>query len=199
MLKIAVVGTGIIGKEHLKAISRCAELELVAVCDVNEEAASALAGEYGVPYLLDYTKIPQETEAGAVLLNLPHFLHCEASIFFLEAGLHVFLEKPMAITAAECDKMIAAAEKAGKVLAVGHLQRFFKVNRLVKEYVDSGKLGRLFAINEIRSIGYFSPKRPKWFLSKKLAGGGRSQDPFSGGCFADPAGNAVFRYLWSDS
>lgn len=172
MLKIAVVGTGIIGTEHLKALRCCEEWEVVAVCDINEEAVSALAAEYGVPYLLDYTKIPQETDAEAVLLNLPHFLHCDAATFFLEAGLHVFLEKPMAITAAECDKMIAAAEKAGKVLAVGHLQRFFKVNRLVKEYVDSDKLGRLFAINEIRSIGYFSPKRPKWFLSKKLAGGG---------------------------
>ena len=172
MLKIAVVGAGIIGKEHLKALRRCDDFKLVAICDINEETASTLAAEYGVPYLLDYTEIVQKTDADMVLLNLPHALHREAATFFLEAGLHVFLEKPMAITAAECDEMIAAAKKAQRVLAIGHLQRFFGVNRRVKAYVKSGELGRLFAINEIRSIGYFAPSRPKWFLSKKMAGGG---------------------------
>ena len=172
MLKIAVVGAGIIGKEHLAALRRCDDFKLVAICDVNEETASALAAEYGVPYLLDYKEIPQKTDADAVLLNLPHALHCEAATFFLEAGVHVFLEKPMAITTAECDEMLAAAERAQRVLAIGHLQRFFQINRRVKAYAESGELGRLFAINEIRSIGYFAPSRPKWFLSKRMAGGG---------------------------
>ena len=172
MLKIAVVGAGIIGKEHLKALRRCDDFELVAICDINEEVASALAAEYGVPYLTDYKKIPQKTHIDAVLLNLPHALHCEAATFFLGAGVHVFLEKPMAMTVAECDEMIAVAEKAQRVLAIGHLQRFFGINRRVKAYAESGELGRLFAINEIRSIGYFAPSRPRWFLSKKLSGGG---------------------------
>ena len=61
MLKIAVVGTGIIGLDHLKAISKSDKLKLVAVCDINEEKVRALAEEYGVPYFLDYKEIPQKS------------------------------------------------------------------------------------------------------------------------------------------
>ena len=172
MLKIAVVGTGIIGLDHLKAINVSDELELVAVCDLNEEKVRAIAEEYGVPYFLDYKEIPDKTDAEAVILNLPHGIHCESTVFFLEAGLHVLLEKPMANTVAECDKMIEAEKKSGKKLAIGHIQRFLTANRLAKEYIESGKIGKLCMINDMRSINYFKPDRPRWFLSKKLAGGG---------------------------
>ena len=172
MLKIAVVGTGIIGLDHLKAINMSDELELVAVCDLNEEKVKAIAEEYGVPYFLDYKEIPEKTDAEAVILNLPHGIHCESTVFFLEAGLHVLLEKPMANTVAECDEMIEAEKKSGKKLAIGHIQRFLTANRLAKEYIESGKIGKLCMINDMRSINYFKPDRPRWFLSKKLAGGG---------------------------
>ena len=172
MIKLALVGAGIIGVEHLKALSRCKDFELVAICDVNEVAASKLAAEYNVPYFLDYTQIPQKSDAEAVLLNLPHFLHRDAAVFFLEAGLDVFLEKPMAISVRECDEMLQAAQKSGKRLAVGHLQRFFAANRVVKDYVKNEALGKLFAVNELRSIRYFTEKRPAWFLKKALSGGG---------------------------
>lgn len=172
MLKIAVVGTGIIGLDHLKAINMSDELELVAVCDLNEEKVKAIAEEYGVPYFLDYKEIPEKTDAEAVILNLPHGIHCESTVFFLEAGLHVLLEKPMANTVAECDEMMEAEKKSGKKLAIGHIQRFLTANRLAKEYIESGKIGKLCMINDMRSINYFKPDRPRWFLSKKLAGGG---------------------------
>ncbi len=172
MLKIAVVGTGIIGLDHLKAINMSDELELVAVCDLNEEKVKAIAEEYGVPYFLDYKEIPEKTDAEAVILNLPHGLHCESTVFFLEAGLHVLLEKPMANTVAECDTMIAAEKRSGKKLAIGHIQRFLKANRLAKEYISSGRIGKLCMINDMRSINYFKPERPRWFFSKRLAGGG---------------------------
>ncbi len=172
MLKIAVVGTGIIGLDHLKAIKMSDELQLVAVCDLNEEKVKAIAEEYCVPYFLDYKEIPEKTDAEAVILNLPHGIHCESTVFFLEAGLHVLLEKPMANTVAECDEMIEAERRSGKKLAIGHIQRFLTANRLAKEYIESGKIGKLCMINDMRSINYFKPDRPRWFLSKKLAGGG---------------------------
>ena len=172
MLKIAVVGLGIIGAEHLRAIRTSKMLELVAVCDVNEMRAKSVSEEYGVPYFLDYKQIPGSVEVDAVVLNLPHGLHCESTVYFLEAGLDVFLEKPMANTLEECDRIIEASQRTGRKVAVGHIQRFFSVNRIVKDYISSGKLGRLFAINEIRSINYFVPQRPAWFFSKSMAGGG---------------------------
>lgn len=172
MIKVAVVGTGIIGIEHLEAIKVSEKLKLVAVCDINEERVSKVAEEYGVPYFTDYKQIPTNTDAEAVIINLPHGLHCECTLFFLRVGLHVLLEKPMANTLEECDIMIKAAKESRGKLTIGHIQRFFNANKIVKDYISEGKIGRLFAINEIRSINYFSESRPAWFFSKKMAGGG---------------------------
>ena len=171
-MKIAVVGTGIIGIEHLKAIKLSKTLELSAVCDINEEKGRAIADEYGVPFFKDYKDIPANTDSEAVIINLPHALHCESTVFFLESGLHVLLEKPMANTTEECELMKKAERESGKRLAIGHVQRFIGANRTVKEYIKSGKIGRLFAVTELRSIDYFAPSRPAWFINKKLAGGG---------------------------
>lgn len=172
MMDIAVVGLGIIGADHLKAIEKNSNFRLVAVCDNNEERARLFSEKYGVPYFLDYREIPVKTEAKAVIINLPHGMHCDSSIFFLRSGLNVLIEKPMANTVEECERMLEAERVSGKKLGIGHVQRFFTANRMVKEYVDSGKLGELFAINEIRSVNYFSPDRPRWFFSKAMAGGG---------------------------
>ncbi len=172
MIHLAVVGTGIIGASHLAAIAESNNCRLCAVCDVNETSATAAAVKYGVPYFTDYREIPKKTEADAVILNLPHYLHCEATVFFLGQGLHVFVEKPMANNVGECRQMQEAAERSGKKLAVGHLQRFVPANRIVKDIVDSGELGKLCMVTEFRTIDYFTENRPKWFLDKKLSGGG---------------------------
>lgn len=172
MIKTAVIGTGSIGAEHLKAIENSDSFELCAVCDTNEEKLRNFSKEYNVPAFSDYHDIPNKTDAEAVIINLPHFLHCEASVFFLENGLNVLVEKPMANTVEECDKMLAAEKKSGKKLAVGHVQRYFKANRIVKEYVDSQKLGKFVMYEERRTANYFDENRPRWFLNKKTSGGG---------------------------
>jgi len=171
-IKIAVVGTGIIGASHLDAIAKSEECILCAVCDINEESAAKYAQKYGVPYFTDYRDLVTGTTADAVILNLPHFLHCEVTEFFLDHGMHVLVEKPMANTVEECDRMIVAAERSGKRLAVGHHQRFVPANRRVKEIYESGEMGKLCMVQETRTIDYFIPKRPKWFLDKRMAGGG---------------------------
>lgn len=172
MLKIAIVGTGIIAGLHLDAITKLENCSLAALCDLNEAKLNELCEKYGVPGFTDYKKMPEAVDFDAVILNLPHGLHKDASIFFLGAGKHVLVEKPMANTVAECDEMLEAAEKNGKKLAVGHIQRFFRPNRVVKEIVDGGELGKLCMYTEHRSINYFLDNRPAWFTSKKMAGGG---------------------------
>ena len=176
MIKIAIVGTGIIGVDHIKAISQVEDASLCALCDVNEEVVKKLSEEYNVPYFTDYKNIPGSIDVDAVILNLPHFLHCEATVFFLEKGINVLIEKPMANTVAECDKMIEAAKKSGKKLAVGHVQRFFQHNRKIKELAQSGKLGKFCMYTETRNVNYFADWRPKWFLDKEKAGGGISKN-----------------------
>lgn len=170
MIDIAVIGTGIIAAEHLEAIKKLDEVRLTAVCDKDEKKARAAAEKYNTRYFTDYRDIVGK--ADAVILNLPHFLHCEVSVFFLEAGLDVLVEKPMANTVAECDRMIDAAEKSGRKLAVGHVQRYFKANRELKRIIESGEYGPLCMMSERRTTDYFSASRPEWFLNKATAGGG---------------------------
>ena len=172
MLKIAIVGTGIIAKRHVEAIAQLDDVELVAVCDINEEKAKAFSETCAVPYFLNYKDIPKGVDCDAVILNLPHGLHCEVSEFFLNAGKHVLCEKPMATSVEECKRMIAAAEKNGKKLAIGHVQRYMESIRTVKQIYESGELGKLCMYTENRSGNYFAESRPRWFWDKKMAGGG---------------------------
>ena len=172
MLKIAIVGTGIIVKSHLNAIEQLDDVELVALCDVNEEKAKTFSEQCGVPYVLDYKDLVQKFDFDAVILNLPHGLHCSVAEFFLDAGKHVLVEKPMANTVEECDRMIAAAKRNNKKLAIAHIQRYFSAIQQAKEIYESGELGKLCMYTEERCENYFYEGRPKWFLSKNTAGGG---------------------------
>ena len=172
MLKIAIIGTGAIAGAHISAIARLDNISLVALCDVNEERVRTLAEENKVPYFLDYKEVPVNVACDAVILNLPHGLHAPAAIFFLENGIHVLVEKPMANTVAECDAMYEAARKSGKKLGIAHIQKYFPVNKKIKSIIDSGELGKLCMYNEQRSINYFLPNRSPWFTDKKIAGGG---------------------------
>lgn len=172
MIKIAVVGTGIIGVQHLEAIEKSQECTLCAICDVNEASVAALAETYHVPYFTDYKELAEKVCMDAVILNLPHFLHCQVTEFFLDHGVDVLVEKPMANSVEECDRMIAAAKRNGRKLAVGHVMRYAPAIERVKEIYESGEMGKLCMYQEIRSADYFTSKRPKWFLDKALAGGG---------------------------
>ena len=172
MLKIAIVGTGIIGASHINAIKMLDDCQLVALCDINEEKVKALAEELNVPYFLNYKDIPGNVDCDAVILNLPHGLHCESTVFFLNSGKHVLVEKPMANTVAECEEMMAAAERNGKKLAVAHIQRYFNASEIIKGFIESEEIGKPCMYTEFRSINYFDEKRPRWFLDKKMAGGG---------------------------
>ena len=107
MLKIAIVGTGIIVKSHLAAINQLDDVELVALCDVNEEKAKTFSEQCGVPYVLDYKEMPSKFDFDAVILNLPHGLHCEAAVFFL--GLRVG-KHSLSVKAMTADKTVAGEE-----------------------------------------------------------------------------------------
>ena len=172
MLKIGIVGTGLIGKTCVECIKNIEGFELACLCDLNEEVVSKMAAECGVPYFLDYKEIPKKMKLDAIVLNLPHFLHCEASIFFLEAGVNVFIEKPMANTVEECDLMMEAEKRTGKKLCVGHIQRYYAANRKIREIINSGEIGKFCMCTEQRSTFYFADWRPRWFLDKDKAGGG---------------------------
>lgn len=171
MFRIGIVGAGIIGRSHKDAIEKNSDCELTAVCDLVLEKAQETAGSTGANVYTDYKKMQECEKLDAVILNLPHFLHKEVTVYFLEHGVPTLVEKPMANTVAECDAMIEAAKRTNTPLAVGHVQRYYPCYRELRRLMKENRFGRLCSVTETRNIDYFT-NRPKWFLNKEQAGGG---------------------------
>jgi predicted dehydrogenase len=121
-LRVALVGVGYLGRFHAQKYAALAECELVALADPNVEAAGALARELGTRSVADYRQLLGQVDAVSVVTPTP--LHFEVARTFLEAGVHVLVEKPITETVGQAGQLIAAARRAGRVLQVGHLERF---------------------------------------------------------------------------
>ena len=145
-MRFAVIGINGQGRAHLRGLKETPEAELVAVCDVNEAAARARGEEYGVPWVTRYEELLKREDVDAVTLALPHYLHCPVAVAALEAGKHVVTEKPMAISVAECDRMIAAAERAGRLLTVSHQGRATPASAYLRDLIQGDTLGRLVRV-----------------------------------------------------
>lgn len=124
-LKTAVIGTGSLGRHHARnhaEIAREGRTEFAGVCDSSEETAKQVAADNGCAYFTDWRDLLGKVDVAAIVT--PTETHCEIACAFLESGAHVLVEKPIAMTLPEADRMIAAAEKSGKKLMVGHLERY---------------------------------------------------------------------------
>ena len=140
-----VIGAGFIGRAHAEAYSSYKYGEVVAICDVDEARARELADKVGAKYVFtDYEKMLEVEEIDAVSVCLPNKLHAPVSIAALEAGKHVLCEKPMATNAEEAQRMVDAAKKAGKVLALSLNFRYMGPSRTVRKLVQKGVLGEVY-------------------------------------------------------
>jgi predicted dehydrogenase len=125
ILKTAVIGVGSLGRHHARNHAELAaegRISLVGVCDSSEETARTIAGEHDCSYFTDWRELAEKVDVVSIVT--PTETHCEIACAFLEAGANVLVEKPIALTLDEADLMIAAAEKSGKKLMVGHLERY---------------------------------------------------------------------------
>ncbi len=121
-LKCAVIGTGYLGKFHAEKYAALPDCELVAVVDVNEAAAQAVADKHGAQALTDYHSLLGQVDAVSIVV--PTTLHHLVAKDFLNGGAHVLVEKPITVTEAEADELIAIAKAKQLILQVGHLERF---------------------------------------------------------------------------
>lgn len=124
-LRTAVIGVGHLGRQHARIQSNLAAeglTEFVLACDLDEQTARDIASERKVEWTTDWRQLIGRVDA--VSLAVPTESHCDIACGLLETGIHVLVEKPIARTLAEADRMIAAAAKSGALLQVGHLERF---------------------------------------------------------------------------
>jgi len=145
MIKFAIIGCGRIAQRHAEHIAKVGKL--VAICDIVPEKADSLALQYGAKAYYDITALlTAEKEIDIVSICSPNGLHATHSILALNAGFHVLCEKPMAISASDCGKMIQAAEKANRRLFAIKQNRFNPPVAAVKKIIDEGKLGNILSV-----------------------------------------------------
>ena len=121
-LRIAVVGVGHLGRHHARILSTLPGVELVAVVDINRARAKEIASAHHTRALVDSRELIGKVDA--ITVAVPTELHRDVALPFLEAGVPVLVEKPMARSLAEAVDMIQASARAGAILAVGHTERF---------------------------------------------------------------------------
>lgn len=171
-LKVAVIGVGNISSTHIEAYLKNPECELYAFCDINEDTLREKGEKYGVKRLYTDCKemLGSLPELDAVSVCTWNNAHAPCTIAALEAGKHVFCEKPMAMNAEEAEKMRLAAEKAGKLLGMGFVRRFGDDADLACDLVKNGQMGEVYyaKANYIRRNG----NPGGWFSDKSRSGGG---------------------------
>jgi predicted dehydrogenase len=149
MLRVGVVGAGwFASRRHLPELVEHPEVELVALCRRSPEPLARLAKWFGVArtYTEPETMLA-EAELDAVLVCSPHNLHHDHTVACLDAGCHVLLEKPMAITGAEARDLVARAEAAGKILDVAYNPPYWRHSAWLKERVEAGDFGEIEGVD----------------------------------------------------
>ncbi|MCA1293625.1 Gfo/Idh/MocA family oxidoreductase [Paenibacillus sp. alder61] len=173
--RVGIVGCGgIANGKHLPSLSKLANVELAAFCDIVPERAEEAAAKYGIDgakVYADYREMLKEEKLDIVHVLTPNDSHAEISIAALEAGNHVMCEKPMAKSAADARKMVEAAKRTGKKLTIGYNNRFRPDSLHLKKLCVEGKLGHIYyaKAHAIRRRAV-----PTWgvFLDEEKQGGG---------------------------
>ena len=139
MIRVGIIGCGKIAQvRHLPEYAANPNAEIVAFYDKNMERAQEMAAQYGGKVYDTYFDLLNRDDIDAVSICVENRSHAEISTAALYAGKHVLCEKPMAVTLAECESMVAAAERNGRHLMIGHNMRFDPVHRRAKQLLDSG-------------------------------------------------------------
>jgi len=173
-IKVAVIGCGTIANAaHIPSYMNNDEVEIKYFCDIIPERAEAAVEKYGCgTAVVDYHDFLNDPELDAVSVCVPNNMHPVIAIDFLRAGKNVLCEKPAARTYAEALEMQKVQHETGKILNIGVVNRFNNSVNLIKDYIDSGKLGEVFHVyvsfRSHRSI----PGLGGAFTTKEIAGGG---------------------------
>ena len=121
-IRVGIVGVGYLGKYHLEKYLGIQGVDVVGICDTNQETGKRIAEENGIPYTGDYREFIGTVDAVSVVVPTVH--HHRVAIDFLNAGVDVFVEKPITTSLVEAQSLIDTAESRGLILQVGHLERF---------------------------------------------------------------------------
>jgi len=186
-VRLGIIGCGaVVESYHMPATTKIKEVEVVALVDKQLARAADLAASYNVPcFTQDYRELFGHVDA--VLIALPHALHASVSTAFLERGIHVLCEKPMATTVREAVRMLEAARLTQAKLAIGMVRRFFDNARYIKRGLNAGLFGPVERFEAEDSVSFDGADIPEFYL--------RADEPGAGVLF-DTGSHLLDMLLW---
>ena len=156
-LRAAVIGAGAMGRHHARL---CAEIEgvnLVGVVDQDPAIQAQAEARYQTRTFSDCRSLLQAEDLDFAVIAVPTHEHFPVARTLIEHGIHVLIEKPLALNAEEARKLISLARDRGINLGVGHVERFNPAVMALKQHLEQGELGRIFQIN-VQRISGFPPR-----------------------------------------
>jgi len=179
--RIGIVGVGQIGKHHLNRYQQIDGAEVIAIADIDEAEANRVSKVYDIPNVyLDFRELLQRDDIEAVDVCLHNNLHMPVTVAALQAGKHVYCEKPMAGAYCDAEKMLRTAQEEGLHLFIQLNTLYRKETKAAKALIDEGLLGRIY---HARSTGFRRRGRPyvdgygsSAFVQKRNSGGGALYD-----------------------
>ncbi len=171
MLNIGIIGAGDFGARHAQAIAELDDLTVVAASRTNAAKLNEFTARFGGTSYTDFHDLLADPAVDAVVIATPHHLHTPVVEAAAAAGKAILLEKPMAPTLEECDLILAAVERAGVPLFVGHTNQFAPTYRQAKAMLDAGEMGDIVLGISTMSKYWFEPNRRDWHLDRATGGG----------------------------
>lgn len=176
-IRAAVVGTGAISQVmHVPILAEHPDVDLALVSDVDAHKARTVAARLGVAEVAETDEALTRDDLDAVVICTPSHLHEEQAITALEAGKHVFVERPLSLTSDGALRVVDVARTSGTTLMVGLPHRFRPEASALRSYVASGEMGRVSSVRGIWLNRRVLIARPTWRQSAELAGGGALMD-----------------------
>ena len=162
--RLALIGAGRIGKIHLKAMSEVSEVELVAIVDTNTELKQ-LSKHFSVPFFQSSDEMIRAVTPDGVIVGTPTEIHFGPVASALKSGVHVLVEKPIAQSVEEAQKIISLSEQTSREVLVGHHRRYYGILQKTRQLIHDGALGQLVAVQGIwttrKADAYYEPEGRK--------------------------------------
>ncbi|MEO8287240.1 MAG: Gfo/Idh/MocA family oxidoreductase [Chloroflexota bacterium] len=155
--RVAVIGAGAMGRNHLRVLNDLPTARLVGVADADLATAERAARLYGIQAYTDYRQMLDREKPEAVVIAVPTIMHREVALEVISRGIHLLVEKPIAFTVAEGEEILAAAHDAGVLLTVGHIERYNPAIVELHRRLQEAELGRVFKMHA-RRLGPFPPR-----------------------------------------
>jgi predicted dehydrogenase len=173
-MRFGLIGAGAIGKIRADALAKSAVCEMVAISDLDEARARAVAPD--ATFYAHANDLIASTDVDAVIISTPPPLHEPLAVAAASAGKHVLVEKPMAASPEACERMIHSAREAGTLLSVGYNHRYFEALKLVRDVVASGDIGTLSHVRAYTGHSGLAEFKAPWMYDKQVMGGGALMD-----------------------